>query len=222
MLSGCREADVWMVEPTYTEPSTHIHTHTNTHPGPSLHSQSQIRWQIRRLILLGGRGIGVPPLLRTVPLDTCTQLTHTSLWGWRMHTHTRKHALSSHRCLKIPPPIQVSAFSFTPLYLSPILPLSPPASLCLPSAASRPIRREVTSLCCSQCGGRTMSVCVCVMGKKGKDTHIHAHTDTPGILTGLLCVPARPANLNSSPLTTHTLQPLTHILRFLLLSCTTS
>lgn len=37
------------------------HTHTHTYPGPSLHSQSQIRWQIRRLMLLGGRGVGVPP-----------------------------------------------------------------------------------------------------------------------------------------------------------------
>lgn len=58
--------------------NTVIDTNTPTHPGPSLHSQSQIRWQIRRLMLLGGCGIGVPPLLQVVPQDTYTNLTRTS------------------------------------------------------------------------------------------------------------------------------------------------
>lgn len=73
----CKEADIYIL---YRSPHTYtvIDTHTPTHPGPSLHSQSQIRWQIRRLILLGGRGIGVSPLLQAVPQDTYTHLTHTS------------------------------------------------------------------------------------------------------------------------------------------------
>lgn len=53
---------------------------------------------------------------------------------------------------------------------------------------------------CTQCGGWTMNVNV-RLKRKGDTQH---RTDTPGILTGILCVPARTANLHSLPLTTPT------------------
>lgn len=122
-------------------PLTRSSTHTPTHPGPSLHSQSQIRWQIRRLMLLGRRGVGVSPSSpgRT-PRHIHKPHTHFIV-GLRLHRHTH----TSHRCLKIPPPIQVPAFSFTLSLFYPSLCLFLPASLLLPSVALQPIRQEVTS-----------------------------------------------------------------------------
>lgn len=167
--------------------------HTHQHTRPSLHSQSQIRWQISRLILLGRAWYWGSPLFSELYPKTDTHTPHTHFIVW-----LRLCTPSSHRCPKTPPPRQVPAFSFSPLHL-PFLPLPLPASLLLLLAASQPIRWEVTSSCCSQCGGRLVRVCA--WWEKGR----HTHTDTPGIIKGLLCVPSRPTNLNSLLLTTHRL-----------------
>lgn len=155
--SICREADILYRETTK-------HSHRYTHPASSLHSQSQIRWQIRRLILLGGRGIGVPPLLQVVPQDTYTPLTHTSLRGTVAHTNT------SHRCPKTPPPIQVPAFSFTlSLHhrsLARSLPPSPSFSISPPSLSSLTANQTGGDIIVLQPVRRQDYECVCVMEEK--------------------------------------------------------
>lgn len=138
---------------------------------------------------------GPPSSPRRTP--RCIHPAHTHfIVGLMQCIHTQTHTPRSEN-----PSTHRSAGIFFHSSVSiPCPSLSLPAILLLPSAASKPIRQEVTSWCCSQCGGRTMNVCV--IGENGGETH--THTQTPP-LTGLLCVPARPANLNSLPLTTHTL-----------------
>lgn len=172
---------IWYVEKqtsfTVKQLNTVIDTHTQLQ---SLHSQSQIRWQIRRLILLGGRGIGVPPLLQVVPQDTYTPLTHTSLRG-----ATAARTNTSHRCPKTPPPIQVPAFSFTlSLHHRSLAPSLPPSlSISPPSLSSLTANQTGGDIIVLQPVQRQDYECVCVMGEKRgeRDTH----KDTPGILTGL-------------------------------------
>lgn len=135
-----------------------------THPGISLHSQSQIRWQIRRLMLPGGCGWG-PPLLQAVPQHTYKSHAQFTV-GFRQESHTHP----SRRYLKSLP-FHKSAgifFHYISLFYS-SLRIFLPASLLLPSAASQPIRCEVTSPWCSQFGGRTMNVC------DGKERKTHRH-----------------------------------------------
>lgn len=83
-----------------------------------------------------------PPLFSRPYPKTHTQTSHTLHSGAKA---TQTHTHTSHRCLKIPPPIPVPAFSFTLSLFYPSLCLFLPASLLLPSVASQPIRREVTS-----------------------------------------------------------------------------
>ena len=122
------------------------HSHRYTHPASSLHSQSQIRWQIRRLILLGGRGIGVPPLLQVVPQDTYTPLTHTSLRGLQLHAQTPHIAvrkpLHPYKCRHF------LSLSLSPSSLAPSLSL--PLSPSLPLSISPP---SLSSLTANQTGG---------------------------------------------------------------------
>lgn len=133
------------------------HTSMTYSTHTQVNSQSQIRWQIRRLMLLGGCGVGVPhPSPSGRAPKHSRNLTHASL---RLRSKRRSLFYTT----KTPPPIEVPAFSFTPsLFFYPSLSAFLAAALLLPSAASQPIKREVTSSCCSQCGGSSMNIYVCV------------------------------------------------------------
>lgn len=94
---------------TVTHCSLQAKTHTDTRTAPFVHSQSQIRWQIRRLMLRGRCGVGGPPLFSRPCPKTHTP-TSCTLHNRAGHAQTHTHV--SHLRLKIPPPIQVPAFSF--------------------------------------------------------------------------------------------------------------
>lgn len=156
--------------------NTVIDTHTQLQ---SLHSQSQIRWQIRRLILLGGRGIGVPPLLQVVPpRHIHTPHTHFIEGGYSC---THKHLTS----LSENPSTHTSAgiffHSLSPSSLTRSLP--PSLSISPPSLSSLTANQTGGDIIVLQPVQRQDYECVCVMGEKRgeRDTH----KDTPGILTGL-------------------------------------
>lgn len=139
---------------------------TDTHTHTQVNSQSQIRWQIRRLMLLGGCGIGgLPPspLLQAVPqnIHATSHTRHSGVKAGKQTYKRRSLFYTKKKQKTTPPPIEVPAFSFTSSLVLP-LPLFLTASLLLPSAASQPMEWEMTSPCCSQCGGSSMNLCVCV------------------------------------------------------------
>lgn len=125
-----------------------------------VNSQSQIRWQIRRLMLLGGCGIGDPPLLQAVP-QNIHATSHTRHSGLKAEKQAYKRRLLFYT--KKPPPIEVPAFSFTPsLFFDPSLShsISPPS---LSSLTANQVRDDIIML---QPVRRQFyeSVCVCVGG----------------------------------------------------------
>lgn len=166
---------IWYVEKqtsfTVKQLNTVIDTHTQLQ---SLHSQSQIRWQIRRLILLGGRGIGVPPLLQVVPpRHIHTPHTHFIEGGYSC---THKHLTS----LSENPSTHTSAgiffHSLSPSSLTRSLP--PSLSQHLSSFPQQPHSqsdgRWHHSVAASAEAGLWM--CVCDGREKGRARHTQGHS----------------------------------------------
>lgn len=146
-------------------------------------------------MLLRRRGVGVRPLSsEPYPKADTSHTLHSSVKAG--HTLI-SHASPSKREKNAPPPRQVPAFSFTPLYL-----------LSLPLPLPRLSSPSLSSLAANQTGDDIMVLQPVrrqgLSERDGRERETHTRTDTPGILTGLLCV--RPANLNSLSLTTHSLE----------------
>lgn len=98
-----------------------------------------------------------PPLLQAVPqnIHATSHKRHSGVKAEKQ-THKRRlllltKTLHPQRCRHFLS-LHLSLF-FTPPSLT--------ASPLLPSAALQPIIREVTSSCCSQCGGSSVNLCVC-------------------------------------------------------------
>lgn len=149
-------------------------THSPAHPGSSFHSQSQMRWQISRLMLLGGRGVGVPHLFSKLypKTGTCTPHAHT-------HTHT-SHILYV-RCLRLRTHTPLTSLSENPsthtsagiFFHSSPSPIPPSPSLSPPSLSSLTANQAGGDIMLLQPVWRQEDECVCVMGEKGR------HTQTP-------------------------------------------
>lgn len=142
----------------------HLHTHQRTKSTPALTVTDPLADKSPH-VPARARRWGSPAFLQAVPpkagtsrkLHNMAKSEHTLITYIWPSTKTKNK--------NPPPPIQVPAFYFTPLYL-----LSLPLPLPYLSAASQPIRAEMTSWCCSQCGGRAFQS---VMGEKGR------HRQTP-------------------------------------------
>lgn len=189
---------------THTETHTHAdtHTHPHSHTGPFFsaltvtdaladdapHASGKV-WR-RGFPSLSSRP--EPQQLADVHIK---KKPHANLMtGLRAHARTRQRASSRFH----PEEEQVPAFSFILAlrFNPPSVSLLPP-TLLLPWAASQPIRREVTSWCCSQCGGSTVCVCVC-QRKRERETRTHLRN----INWALLC-PWHRSSLSNTHTRTH-------------------
>lgn len=108
------------------------------------------------------------PLLQAVPqnIHATSHARHSGVKAEKQ-THKRRlllltKTLHPQRCRH-----------FLSLHLSFFTPPSLTASPLLPSAALQPIIWEVTSSCCSQCGGSSVNLCVCWKIKEYTCTQRH-------------------------------------------------
>ena len=131
-----------------------------------VNSQSQIRWQIRRLMLLGGCGVGAhPPLLQAVPQNShkTSDVHHNGVkaakptYKWHSLVSAKNHL-----------PIEVPAFSFTPSLFFLALPLSQHLSSFPQQPPSQSSQRWHHHVAASAEAALwiCVSVCVCVCGRR--------------------------------------------------------